>query len=199
MEFTLEIAAKLCYNCSIMKICKKTILFFLTIAAVSLSGCRDYNPSNEPRHTAAEKENVLTTVTSIETSRPETYSEYISSLREMESSIREEAAQTIGGMERDTAVSREETETAQSMERVTAVSKETGDRSETAVTTVPTAESGDDVQTVTCTKKTEKTESSVTSPILDLSDIPAVPSDRVKADTSLADTSLADTSLSDIP
>ena len=162
---------------------KKLLLLFLTIFAVmSLSGCEDYYPSNAPRQTATNKAAVLTTVTSIETSRPETYSEYISSLREMESSIREEAVQTVGGMVRDTAVSREDIETTSSMERVTAVSKETQGQRETAVTTVPRTESEESEQTVTCASNTE---SSVTSPILDLSDIPAVPSDRVRADTAL--------------
>ena len=149
---------------------------------MSLSGCEDYYPSNAPRQTATNKAAVLTTVTSIETSRPETYSEYISSLREMESSIREEAVQTVGGMVRDTAVSREDIETTSSMERVTAVSKETQGQRETAVTTVPRTEPDESEQTVTCVSNTE---SSVTSPILDLSDIPAVPSDRVRADTAL--------------
>ena len=162
---------------------KKLLLLFLTIsAALSLSGCEDYYPSNAPRQTATNKAAVLTTVTSIETSRPETYSEYISSLREMESSIREEAVQTVGGMVRDTAVSREDIETTSSMERVTAVSKETQGQRETAVTTVPRTEPEESEQTVTCASNTE---SSVTSPILDLSDIPAVPSDWVRADTAL--------------
>ena len=159
---------------------KKLLLLFLTIsAALSLSGCEDYYPSNAPRQTATNKAAVLTTVTSIETSRPETYSEYISSLHEMESSIREEAAQTVGGMVRDTAVSREDTETT------SAVSKETAGQRETAVTTVPKTETEENEQTVTCDSNTEKTESSVTSPMFDLSDIPAVPSDRVQADTAL--------------
>lgn len=162
---------------------KKLLLLFLTIsAALSLSGCEDYYPSNAPRQTVTNKAAVLTTVTSIETSRPETYSEYISSLHEMESSIREEAAQTVGGIVRDTAVSREDTETTSAMERVTAVSKETQGQRETAVTTVPKTETEESEQTVTCTSNTE---SSVTSPIFDLSDIPAVPSDRVRADTAL--------------
>lgn len=162
---------------------KKLLLLFLTIFAVlSLSGCEDYYPSNAPRQTVTNKAAVLTTVTSIETSRPETYSEYISSLHEMESSIREEASQTVGGMVRDTAVSREDTETTSAMERVTAVSKETQGQRETAVTTVPKTEPEESEQTVTCVSNTE---SSVTSPILDLSDIPAVPSDRVRADTAL--------------
>ena len=100
----------------------------------------------------------------------------------MESSIREEASQTVGGMVRDTAVSREDTETTSAMERVTAVSKETQGQRETAVTTVPKTEPEESEQTVTCVSNTE---SSVTSPILDLSDIPAVPSDRVRADTAL--------------
>lgn len=162
---------------------KKLLLLFLTIFVVlSLSGCEDYYPSNAPRQTVTNKAAVLTTVTSIETSRPETYSEYISSLHEMESSIREEAAQTVGGMVRDTAVSREDTETTSAMERVTAVSKETAGQRETAVTTVPKTEPEESEQTVTCASNTE---SSVTSPIFDLSDIPAVPSDRVQADTAL--------------
>ncbi len=162
---------------------KKLLLLFLTISAVlSLSGCEDYYPSNAPRQTVTNKAAVLTTVTSIETSRPETYSEYISSLHEMESSIREEASQTVGGMVRDTAVSREDTETTSVMERVTAVSKETQGQRETAVTTVPKTEPEESEQTVTCASNTE---SPVTSPIFDLSDIPAVPSDRVRADTAL--------------
>ncbi len=179
----LEIASKLCYNNITMK---NFLLLFLTIfAAMSLTGCMDYYPSNAPRQTATNKAAVLTTVTSVETSRPETYSEYISSLHEMESSIREEVAQTMGGMERDTAVSKEETETVPTMERVTAVSKETAGQAETAVTTVPKSEPEEGEQTVTCAPNMEKTESSVTSPLLDLSDIPAVPSDRVQADTAL--------------
>ncbi len=162
---------------------KKLLLLFLTIFAVlSLSGCEDYYPSNAPRQTVTNKAAVLTTVTSIETSRPETYSEYISSLHEMESSIREEASQTVGGMVRDTAVSREDIETTSAMERVTAVSKETQGQRETAVTTVPKTEPEESEQTVTCVSNTE---SPVTSPIFDLSDIPAVPSDRVRADTAL--------------
>ena len=145
---------------------KKLLLLFLTIFAVlSLSGCEDYYPSNAPRQTVTNKAAVLTTVTSIETSRPETYSEYISSLHEMESSIREEASQTVSAME-----------------RVTAVSKEAQGQRETAVTTVPKTEPEESEQTVTCASNTE---SSVTSPIFDLSDIPAVPSDRVRADTAL--------------
>lgn len=169
-----------------MKTYRRIILLFLTIFAVlPLSGCEDYYPSNAPRQTATNKAAVLTTVTSSETSRPETYSEYISSLHEMESSIRAEASQTLGGMIRDTAVSREDTQTVPSMERVTAVTMETGEQAETAVTTVPNTEDEDGTQTVTCAKNTEKTQSSVTSPIFDLSDIPAVPSDRVKADTAL--------------
>lgn len=165
---------------------KKYIILFLTIfAAVSFSGCGEFYPSNAPRQTATNKAAVLTTVTSIETSRPETYSEYISSLHEMESSIREEASHTVGGMTPVTAVSREDTEAAVSTERVTAVTKESGVESETAVTTVPQEEDGDGEQTVTCTKNTE---SAVTSTAIDLSDIPPVPSDRVQADTALTDT-----------
>ncbi len=161
---------------------KLLLLFLINFAVLSLSGCEDYYPSNAPRQTVTNKAAVLTTVTSIETSRPETYSEYISSLHEMESSIREEAVQTVGGMVRDTAVSREDTETTSAMERVTAVSKETQGQRETAVTTVPKTEPEESERTVTCASNTE---SSVTSPIFDLSDIPAVPSDRVRADTAL--------------
>lgn len=178
---------KLCYNSIIMK---KIILLFLTIFAISmLCGCEDYYPSNAPRQTATNKAAVLTTVTTIQTTRPETYSEYISSLHEMESSIREEAAHTvgIGGMEADTAVSRETTETAETMERVTAVPRETSAQAETAVTTVPQSAENEEQQTATCAVTTEK---AVTSPIIDLSDIPAVPSDRVKADTALTDTDI---------
>lgn len=151
-----------------------------------LSACEDYYPSNAPRQTATNKAAVLTTVTTVQTTRPETYSEYISSLHEMESSLREEASHTvgIGGMEADTAVSRETTETAETMERVTAVTREDSDQRETAVTTVPQNDDEEE-QTSTCAVTTENP---VTSPILDLSDIPSVPSDRVKADTALTDT-----------
>ncbi|MGN0552423.1 MAG: hypothetical protein ACI4I1_03500 [Oscillospiraceae bacterium] len=152
-----------------------------------LSGCEDYYPSNAPRQTATNKAAVLTTVTTIQTTRPETYSEYISSLHEMESSLREEAEHTIGigGMKADTAVSREITETAETMERVTAVPNEISEQAETAVTTVPQNAESEEQQTVTCAVITEQ---AVTSPIFDLSDIPSVPSDRVKADTALTDT-----------
>ena len=167
---------------------KRHSLLFLTIfAAIALSGCEDYYPSNAPRQTATNKAAVLTAVTTVQTSRPETYSEYISSLQEMESSLREEASQTegIGGMIADTAVSRETTETAETMERVTAVTREESDQRETAVTTVPQNTEDEEQQTSTCAVTTED---NVTSPILDLSDIPSVPSDRVKADTALTDT-----------
>lgn len=152
---------------------KKLLLLFPII--LTLTGCGEFYPSNAPRQTAASKEVVLTTVTSIETSRPETYSEYISSLHEMESSVREEALKTIGGMERDTAVSREQTESAEAMERVTAVTADPDIERQTAVTSPPAEE---EEQTVTCSAES-------TGPAIDLSDIPAVPSDKVQADTAL--------------
>ncbi len=150
-------------------------LFLLFPIILTLTACSEFYPSNAPRQTAASKEVVLTTVTSIETSRPETYSEYISSLHEMESSVREEALKTIGGMERDTAVSREQTEPAATMERVTAVTIDPDIEQQTAVTSPPMEE---EEQTVTCSAES-------TAPYIDLSDIPAVPSDRVQADTAL--------------
>lgn len=152
---------------------KKLLLLFPII--LTLTSCGEFYPSNAPRQTAASKEVVLTTVTSIETSRPETYSEYISSLHEMESSVREEALKAIGGMERDTAVSREQTEPAETMERVTAVTADPGIEQQTAVTSPPMEE---EEQTVTCSAES-------TGMAIDLSDIPAVPSDRVQADTAL--------------
>lgn len=152
-------------------------LFLLFPIILTLTACSEFYPSNAPRQTAASKEVVLTTVTSIETSRPETYSEYISSLHEMESSVREEAMKTIGGMERDTAVSREQTEPAATMERVTAVTIDPNIEQQTAVTSVPNNDEESE-QTVTCSAES-------TAPYIDLSDIPAVPSDRVQADTAL--------------
>lgn len=57
------------------------------LTAAALTGCGDYHPVNSPRSTQTMTSNILTTVTAAETSRPETYSEYISSLRAMNDGI----------------------------------------------------------------------------------------------------------------
>lgn len=171
----------------------KRFIFFITIffAAAVLSGCEDYHATNEPRRTATSRASVLTALTSTQTSRPETYSEYISSLHEMESSIREEAQKTIGGMERDTAIKRDSGVASDTIERVTGVTRAVSDSfgsgasesvsyaestrmaADTAVTTVPPISEEKANETVTCTAQT-------TPPPDDLSDIMPVPSGLVR-------------------
>lgn len=148
-------------------------------AAVMFCGCEDYYPSNAPRETATMKSNILTTVTTVETTRADTYSEYISSLREMEQSIRDEATQK-SGMQRETAVS------AELPGRETAVSRETqsADTGVTAVTTVPKQEKSDAETAVTAICEPAVTDA-VTAPPFDLGDIPSVPSENVIAETAV--------------
>lgn len=67
---------------------KKYIAFAAALlTAAALTGCGDYQPVNRPRSTQTTTSNILTTVTSSETVRPETYSEYISSLKAMNDGI----------------------------------------------------------------------------------------------------------------
>ena len=168
----------MCYTVNIMR---KYIFLTAAVcsAAVLFCGCEDYYPSNAPRETATMKENILTTVTTIETTRADTYSEYISSLREMEQSIREEASRT-SGMQRETAVS------AEMPGRETAVSRETrgADTGVTAVTTVPEQEKPEADTAVTAVCEPAVTEA-VTAPPFDLGDIPSVPSENVQAETAV--------------
>lgn len=171
------------------------LLIMIFFAAAALSGCEDYHATNEPRRTATSRASVLTALTSTQTSRPETYSEYISSLHEMESSIREEAQKTIGGMERDTAIKRDSGVASDTIERVTGVTRAVSDSfgsgsdsgasesvsdaestrmaADTAVTTVPPISEEKANETVTCTAQT-------TPPPDDLSDIMPVPSGLVR-------------------
>ena len=55
------------------------------LPVLMMSGCEEYNPVNMARTTETLGSNSLTTVTTIETTRADTYSEYISSLRASES------------------------------------------------------------------------------------------------------------------
>lgn len=168
----------MCYTVTIMR---KYILLTAAVcsAAILFCGCEDYYPSNAPRETATMKENILTTVTTVETTRADTYSEYISSLREMEQSIREEASQK-SGLQRETAVSAEFTD------RETAVSRETqsADTGITAVTSVPEQEIPESETAVTVVCEPAVTEA-VTAPPFDLGDIPSVPSENVSAETAV--------------
>ena len=67
---------------------KKFITFAAaSLTAATLTGCGDYHPVNRPRSTQTMTSNILTTVTKAETTRPETYSEYISSLKAMNDGI----------------------------------------------------------------------------------------------------------------
>ncbi|MCD7731587.1 MAG: hypothetical protein LUI05_08865 [Oscillospiraceae bacterium] len=153
-------------------------------AAVIMCGCDDYYPTNAPRETVTMKSNALTTVTTIETTRADTYSEYISSLREMEQSIRDEESNSGGiSIQRDTALS---TEKIESQQRETAVPRESGTEV-TAVTAVPDEESDSEEDTdVTVVCEPVVTEA-VTAVPFELSDIPAVPSENVQAETAVTD------------
>lgn len=121
------------------------------------------------------KENRLTTVTSSENSRVDTYSEYISSLKEAQAQINQTSGApendgfyTISaGLVADTAVTAPPTEIT---EVQTAVSVHTIPATETSV---PESE---EEQTVTCSAETTP---------FPLYEIPIVPSEAVRADTAL--------------
>ncbi len=167
-----------------------SILFF---TAMLLSGCEDYHPSNAPRGTVTNKPNILTTVTTVETTRADTYSEYISSLKEAGAdngySDGREHSPNIGGIPRDTAVTPAVTETAvstaESIPRETAATR----INVIIVTTVPVSKSEtvETTETAVCTPP-ETEAVTTTAPFqfdFSLDDIPSIPSDAVKADTAV--------------
>ncbi len=183
--------------CVIMFNMKKYALLIPIVipAAILLCGCEEYHPSNSPRETMTMKSNFLTTVTTSETSRADTYSEYISSLKEAGAEYASprsgsDRSEFIGGMQRDTAVSRH-TETAfpavtavtapeeNSVPELTAVTKATSP----AVTAVPEESSGSEASTSVC--ETRREMEAVTAPPFGIDDIPSVPSAEVHADTAL--------------
>ena len=148
------------------------------------------------------KDNILTTVTTVDTTRADTYSEYISSLEEAGEDNGYYNLQTNGhvrmtadtGMhdiiKPDTGVHNPETET---MQRETAISRV----EVIIVTTAPpqTSAEGETTSTVVCETEeplmTQDTQTAVPDdfmpefPDFDIGDIPAVPSEAVRADTAL--------------
>lgn len=153
---------------------KKTLLVLAAASIGILTGCEPFDNLNPPRNTETMKENHLTTVTSSENSRAETYSEYISSLKEAQDQINQTSGPdnngyyTIpGDLIADTAVTAPPTEIT---EVQTSVSVHTRATSETSVP------ENEEEQTVTCSAETTP---------FPLYEIPIVPSEAVRADTAL--------------
>jgi hypothetical protein len=172
---------------------KRLIVTFFAVcaAAAVLCGCEDYYPSNAPRETATMRSNVLTTVTTSETTRAETYSEYISSLREMEQSIREEASGQYT-LQRETAVTTDPNEKITADTGVTTATADMGqsvpaDTGAEAVTTVPRQDLPTDTAVTSVCEPNAQTETpeTVTAPPFGIGDIPAVPSESVSAETAV--------------
>lgn len=173
-----------------------------------LCGCESYHPSNAPRETVTLRSNILTTVTTTETTRADTYSEYVSSLKEAgedngtrqerytEEHVRMSADTRLGGITPDTAIQRQQTEIIQRETAITRIEV-------IVVTTVPqdTSEQEEDTtSTVVCEPEETETQQPQTMPKVenvmpetvvpefpdfDIGDIPPVPSGAVKADTAL--------------
>lgn len=172
---------------------RKYIFFSIIISAVLiLSGCDGYHSNNSPRGTVTNKPNILTTVTTVETTRADTYSQYMSSLREAGAdngySHDPIPPQRNNGVAPDTAVSVPIAETSVSetepVPRDTAMTK----INVIVVTTVPprTEETEETTETAVCTPpETENVTSAPDFPDFSLDDIPSVPSDAVKADTAV--------------
>lgn len=183
----------------------RNFILFLIITAVSvlMCGCESYQPSNAPRETVTMRQNILTTVTTLDTTRADTYSEYVSSLKEAgedngyyNSQIGEHVRMTADTMpdmdivRPDTAVEQQMTE---KMQRQTAISKV----EVIVVTTAPltSSEEEETTSTVVCEKAESVTESSISEsypeiempefPDFNIDDIPSVPSEAVRADTAL--------------
>lgn len=154
---------------------KKTLLVLAAASIGVFTGCEPFGNLNPPRNTGTMKENHLTTVTYSENSRAETYSEYISSLKEAQDMINQTSGTPendgyytlSGGLAADTAVTAPPTEMTEAQ---TAVSVQTSAPTET---TVPENE---EEQTVTCSAETTP---------FPLYEIPIVPSEAVRADTAL--------------
>lgn len=154
---------------------KKTLLVLAAASIGVFTGCEPFSNINPPRNTETMKENHLTTVTSSENSRAETYSEYISSLKEAQEQINQTSGTPendgyyiiSGGLVADTAVT---APPAEITEAQTAVSVHT-----MPVTEPPITEEEEE-QTVTCSAETTP---------FPLYEIPIVPSEAVRADTAL--------------
>lgn len=173
---------------------RKYIFFSIIISAVLiLSGCENYHSNNTPRGTVTNKPNILTTVTTVETTRADTYSQYMSSLKEAgaDNGYSHDVSAPVSrndGVAPDTAVSVPIAETTVSetttIPRDTAVTK----INVIIVTTVPprTEETEETTETVVCTpNETETVTSEFDFQNIFLDDIPSVPSDAVKADTAV--------------
>ena len=162
-----------------------TVLFF--------SSCENYHSNNTPRGTVTNKPNILTTVTTVETTRADTYSQYMSSLKEAgaDNGYSHDVSAPVSrnsGVAPDTAVSVPTAETT--LSETTAIPRDTAVTKINViiVTTVPprTEETEETTETAVCTPpETEAVTSAPDFPGLSLDDIPSVPSDAVKADTAV--------------
>lgn len=158
---------------------KKYIAFAAALlTAAALTGCGDYRPVNQPRSTQTMTSNILTTVTSAETTRPETYSEYISSLKAMNESILPES--DPNGIITETGILPDNTLSISAETAVTGIELTPPEEmpAETALTTVsalPAETSApDEAQPESVTAICE-----TVAPI-SLDDIPPVPSEAVR-------------------
>ena len=183
------------------------LFLIITVVSVLMCGCESYQPSNAPRETVTMRQNILTTVTTLDTTRADTYSEYVSSLKEAGEDngyynsqsgghvrMTADTMPNIGtsnAVQPDTAVQQQMTET---MQRQTAISRV----EVIIVTTAPpqtSSEEEETTSTVVCETEESMTEISFSEsypeiempefPDFDLGDIPAVPSEAVRADTAL--------------
>ncbi|MBQ8781663.1 MAG: hypothetical protein IJZ72_08335 [Oscillospiraceae bacterium] len=177
------------------------MLIMTAISVLILCGCEPYQPSNAPRGTVTMKDNILTTVTTVDTTRADTYSEYMSSLKEAGEDngyynqrtgdhVRMTADTGMyEAIEPDTGVRKPETE---SIQRETAIS-----RVEVIIVTTAPPITSEEETTSTVVCETEEpsaeyeTQTAVPDnfmpefPDFDIGDIPAVPSEAVRADTAL--------------
>ncbi|MGN0586106.1 MAG: hypothetical protein ACI4JF_02365 [Oscillospiraceae bacterium] len=157
---------------------KKYITFAAALlTAAALTGCGDYHPVNSPRSTQTMTSNILTTVTAAETTRPETYSEYISSLKAMNDGILPDEPD---GIVTETGILPDNTLPISAETAVSGIEPALPEKlpSETALTTVsvPPAETSapDEAQPESVTAICE-----TVAPI-SLDDIPPVPSEAVR-------------------
>lgn len=155
---------------------KKFITFAAaSLTAAALTGCGDYHPVNSPRSTQTMTSNILTTVTIAETSRPETYSEYISSLKAMNDGIlpEESGISAVTGIlpENTLPISAETGVTGIELTSASALTQDTSAPEETAPqTTSAPAETQPESVTAIC---------ETVAPVA-LDDIPPVPSEAVR-------------------
>ena len=145
------------------------------LTAAALTGCDDYHPVNSPRSTQTMTSNILTTVTIAETSRPETYSEYISSMKATNDGIlpEESGIFSVTGIlpENTLPISAETGVTGIELTSASALTQDTSTPEETAPqTTSAPAETQPESVTAIC---------ETVAPIA-LDDIPPVPSEAVR-------------------